>query len=253
MTLPPPPGEPAGRQEWRPPPQEMPPWPTPPPTDVRVETRATLVVRLLCAVLVAVSGLGLLAYEGRPASDLELVEDVRAGRVTSVVVTGNDVLWRTGALRPYKADMPLTVDERPYSSSEVAGLLARYAPDGTVDVTRRGSLAPRWLTWPRGAALLCAFLLLVSGPMPWRANRWAWFWLLSPGPDGGLGALAFLLLSGRTPGLPDSRPHARRLDGWRGFLLGIGLSIVISVLWSWLRGEVWPPTDGGADGISRSA
>ena len=235
--------EPPARQEWRPPPVVE---AQPEPAVERVESRLAMAVRLLCAVVLAVCSLALLAYEGRPASDLELIEDAQAGRLRAVVVTADDVLWRTDALRPYRAEMPVTVEERAYTSRQVADLLARYAPDGEVDVTRRGSLAPRWVLWPRALALLSAFLLILGGPVPWRANRWAWFWLLGPGDDGALGAFAFLVLSGRTPGLPAPRAHARRLDGWRGFLLAILLGFAVSLLWSQLRDLGWPATDGGA-------
>ena len=46
---------------------------------------------------------------------------------------------------------------------------------------------------------LAGLALLVTGPQPWRATRWAWFWLLLLPP---VGSIAFLLLSGPTAGLP---------------------------------------------------
>ncbi|KGH45447.1 hypothetical protein IN07_17300 [Modestobacter caceresii] len=45
---------------------------------------------------------------------------------------------------------------------------------------------------------LAVVLLLVGGPPPARASRWAWFWLSWPP----IGSLAFLLLSGPFPGVP---------------------------------------------------
>lgn len=81
--------------------------------------------------------------------------------------------------------------------------------------------------WTVPSALVSAFVfvglawlyLLVAGPEPWRATRWAWFWL------GGslVGAVAFLLVSGPTPGIPAPRPR-RRLTGGRGLLLAVVLA-----------------------------
>jgi hypothetical protein len=56
---------------------------------------------------------------------------------------------------------------------------------------------------------------LVGGPQPWRATRWAWFWLGFPP----VGVLAHLLLSGPTPGLPAPRRPDRRLTGGWAFLI----------------------------------
>lgn len=72
--------------------------------------------------------------------------------------------------------------------------------------------------------LLVGFGVLVSGPAPWRATRWAWFWLLLP-PVGGI---AFLLLSGPTPGVPGPRPPGRRLTGGWAFLLALPLAAVLT-------------------------
>lgn len=76
------------------------------------------------------------------------------------------------------------------------------------------------------AAGLCvaAFGLLLAGPQPWRATRWAWFWLLLP-PVGGI---VFLLLSGPTPGIPAPRNHHRRLTGGWAFLLSLPLGQALS-------------------------
>ena len=68
--------------------------------------------------------------------------------------------------------------------------------------------------------------LLVAGPQPWRATRWAWFWLLLPP----VGSIAFLLLSGPTAGMPAPRnPHRRLTGGW-AFLLSLPLSGAVGAL-----------------------
>ncbi|MGY1854753.1 hypothetical protein [Modestobacter sp. SYSU DS0290] len=66
-------------------------------------------------------------------------------------------------------------------------------------------------------------LLLVGGPEPARATRWAWFWLAwNP-----VGPLAFLVLSGPFPGLPAPRPGRRRLTGGWAFLLSLLLGTAL--------------------------
>ena len=68
--------------------------------------------------------------------------------------------------------------------------------------------------------------LLVTGPQPWRATRWAWFWLLLPP----VGSIAFLLLSGPTPGLPAPKNPRRRLSGGWALLLSLPLSGAVGAL-----------------------
>lgn len=65
-------------------------------------------------------------------------------------------------------------------------------------------------------AWLSLLLLVIGGPEPWRATRWAWGWtVLLAGP---LGALAFLLLGGPL-GVLRPLPGHRRLTGGWAFLL----------------------------------
>ena len=80
------------------------------------------------------------------------------------------------------------------------------------------------------AVWLAVLLLIVGGPEPWRATRWAWGWVvLLAGP---LGSVAYLLLGGPLALL---RPHAghRRLTGGWAFLL------------AWFLFAGWRETDGG--------
>lgn len=85
-----------------------------------------------------------------------------------------------------------------------------------------------WRT-PAGLGLVALGLLLgwlcvlVAGPAPWRATRWAWFWLGFPP----FGLLAHLLLSGPTPGLPAPRDPERRLTGGWAFLVYVVVSAVV--------------------------
>jgi hypothetical protein len=79
-----------------------------------------------------------------------------------------------------------------------------------------------WLALVAGAATL---LLIVGGPRPWRATRWAWVWLGLPlGP---LVLLVYLLLGGPL-GLWRPAEGSRRLTGGWAFLL----AVVIPSGWS---------------------
>jgi hypothetical protein len=71
---------------------------------------------------------------------------------------------------------------------------------------------------------LAGFPLLMIGPHPWRATRWAWFWLLLPP----VGNVVFLLLSGPTPGVPRPRNPRRRLTGGWAFWLSLPLMSVLA-------------------------
>lgn len=70
--------------------------------------------------------------------------------------------------------------------------------------------------------LLVTLGLLIGGPQPRRATRWAWFWLLVPP----FGCLAFLLLGGAVTGR-EHRPGEQRLQGGLAFVLVVVLSALV--------------------------
>lgn len=78
---------------------------------------------------------------------------------------------------------------------------------------------PGWVGVSAIALSLAVLYILVAGPRPWRATRWAWFWLLSTP----VGAVAFLILSGPTPPVPVPLPRdgSRRLTGGWALLLSL--------------------------------
>jgi len=82
-----------------------------------------------------------------------------------------------------------------------------------------GWSVPTWVSSLMFVVWLGSLYVLIAGPEPWRATRWAWFWL------GGVsvGSLLFLVLSGPTPALPAPRDPARRLTGGWAFLLSLVL------------------------------
>jgi hypothetical protein len=80
------------------------------------------------------------------------------------------------------------------------------------------------------ASWLAVLLLIVGGPEPWRATRWAWGWAwLLTGP---LGSVAYLLLGGPTGFLRPHHGHRRLTGGW-AFLL------------AWVLFAGWRETNGG--------
>ncbi len=86
-----------------------------------------------------------------------------------------------------------------------------------------GWQVPVWVGLAGLALTLASLAVLIAGPQPWRATRWAWFWLLcSP-----LTSVVFLVLSGPTPLVPDPRNPARRLTGGWAFLLSLPLAALL--------------------------
>lgn len=67
---------------------------------------------------------------------------------------------------------------------------------------------------------LSALVLLIGGPQPWRATRWAWGWLFVLGPP--VATVAYVLLGGPL-GAPRPRNAVRRLTGGWAFLLFLAL------------------------------
>ena len=179
--------------------------------------------------------------------DLEAA--VRAGAVSSVHVYGEglppdstgwatqQVRWQEGGRRHGLEVLHLVQDDgadRPrregwaISPVEVGERLQALAAG--LDVRRSTRLASSAelgpLVVPEALAIvlllgwLAALALLVGGPEPLRATRWAWCWLLMVPL---VGAPAFLLLSGPTPGLPRPAPGRARLTGGWAFLLSVVL------------------------------
>jgi hypothetical protein len=178
---------------------------------------------------------------------------VAAGQIESVRVSGElppgttgdgvvSVHWRRGMFR-YKADVVqvlgrgegpgtrATSDGAPVVHAAPSSLLTALQPGLRVSHDQRLPSGSPLLGWQvpnalaGSALLLClaGLALLVGGPHPWRATRWAWFWLLvSP-----VGSLVFVLLSGPTPGIPGPRDPRRRLTGGWAFLLSVPVASLL--------------------------
>lgn len=188
------------------------------------------------------------AFGARTASLSQLQGQLALGNVDTVTVSGGmppgatgfatqQVRWRQGWLH-YEAEVVQVsrgrhpsgdLETRTVVHQDVGAVLRRDDPDLTLVrhaepdyLSGRlwGWQTPQWI----GLAALTWYLLalgqLIFGPQPWRATRWAWFWLFSTP----VGALAFLALSGPTPGLRAPRDPARRLTGGWAFLLSLLLT-----------------------------
>ena len=104
--------------------------------------------------------------------------------------------------------------------SESPGLTVSREPEHWPGSTVWGFNGPGWFGGVALVATLMTLMLIVSGPPPWRATRWAWFWLMwTP-----VGALAFAVLSGPLGPLPTPRTGARGLTGGWAFLLAMLLT-----------------------------
>jgi hypothetical protein len=105
----------------------------------------------------------------------------------------------------------------------VAALTAPAPADGgTLVSTVWGREVSGWLGWLTLVATVAVLALVVVGPPPWRGTRWAWFWLVG----NPFGLLAFLLLAGPTPGVPDGQ-RSRRLTGGPAFVIGLAATAVL--------------------------
>ncbi len=187
-----------------------------------------------------------------------LLRAVASGDVTHVDAAGMlrpsstgygrvEVSWRNGLLTrltevtdassPREADSigyggewdPVEINLRNALRSEQPGLTISRAPMRASYSELAGWRIPLWLGLPVFALCLLSFMLVVSGPQPRRANRWAWAWLVLASP---LGIAAYLVLGGPTGLTKAPDPAKRRMRGGMGFLLSLGLAAFMP----WTRG-----------------
>lgn len=207
------------------------------------------------AVLVADVLLGLLTLP-RPADVDELERDLSQGRVRSAGVVDPGMLrssqsllgrsphnqptstmWRVGPLG-YR----ITPQEGLSRSSTKTSALQdelRAVPDVEDDLLMR---------WTSAGALTHVLLVLVLlyGPQPRRATKWAWFWLTFLPFDAGL--LALLLRdapwSRRATAVQEPlghrvQPDDHRLTGGRALLLAVALGLLGQLVVDSLSHHLW--------------
>lgn len=229
--------------------------PTPPrPAVLRRGARVVGWVLLACWSVVLLCA----CFLGQGASNLSQLEaEVSTGRVHSVGVAGGmapegrgfavvEVHWRSGWFA-YSTEV---VEARPRKAARRAGAredvtgvisgdlgerLQRLQPGLRVEhVTRQtgpstdvlGRTMTGWPVWLLYLAFLSTVLLLVLGPEPWRATRWAWFWLLTSAGFP-LTAVAYLVLAGPTSLVSAPRKGTRRLTGGWAFLIASVISTAL--------------------------
>ena len=193
---------------------------------------------------------------GERASTLpELEAQVAAGDVRAVRLSGGmssagqgfsvvEVHWRHGS-RAYTTKV---IEARPRHegreaaddgvtaliAEDLGSRLEKMQPGIRVDrVARSTGLSADafgwhftgWIFWALLFEYLCTLGLVIWGPEPRRATRWAWFWLISAAAP--LTAMVFLVLGGAISRLP-AHDTTRRLTGGWAFLLAGAIAAVLS-------------------------
>lgn len=138
--------------------------------------------------------------------------------------------------------VPQTSDARRAARVVVAGLVVAGWLRSTWHVSPH--LVPGLgLAWSAaGLAGIATLVLLVGGPQPRLATKWAWFWLMGLGPL----PLAFLLLEPVPVWLREAQPVRQRLTGGWALLIAIavgalastthGLARTLLSSWGWFTG-----------------
>ena len=213
-----------------------------------VRARPRLLLGLVLLVLVAAALL--LGERPAPLSDLE--DAIDSGRVGEVAVSAGlsphssgyatqRIHWSTGIAEQVTdvvqvrgsgpsvstGDLPvLHRDAATYLRARHPGLDVTRGDGFSSNATVIGREVPQWLGLVGLVGMGALLVLLVGGPQPWVATKWAWFWMF--GLPLGLGVLGFLLLAGPTRGLSAPEHPERRLTGGKAFLLTVAVGLVWS-------------------------
>jgi len=180
----------------------------------------------------------------------DLLRGLEAGEVTRVVLGpateegmvgsfAQRVEWETSGRDGYSSYMVSTL---PGEQVDEDSLIVQAVADspGAVALERRAEyyMGPSGILWnPLGIAHLAVLLVLIAGPQPRRATKWAWFWLsFLP-----LGWVAFLLLEpvpvwARTPSHP---PERRFTGGWVWISAILAQGVFASLIEGWYDSVPW--------------
>ena len=213
-----------------------------------------VVAWVLLAATVTVTGAFFLTTE-QPSSYRDLRAAVSEGDVDEVTVYGStapyrgrlevQVRWERGPFGAFGHVATVTeqhpLRDRPWHRrivvEDVGADLTGLDPDLVVvrhddapsssSTQAYGRPVAFWFVAVSVVVTLWTLLLLVTGDPPWRATRWAWFWLMGMVPP--VGIVLFLLLSGRTGRWPPSRPDERLTGGW-AFLIAFAVNSVVRTI-----------------------
>jgi hypothetical protein len=203
------------------------------------DRRWRLVGLLLATMALAAAAL-MVTTGQRPATYGDLLDDVATGEVDEVQLVGAgapeevELRWSVLAGIVDQYAVVTVADDRSYDAWGEATFVTSDDPRETLRSINRsvrvtvgpsgGTPSFTFMGWrvPGPVALLSmatwlgVLLLVVGGPEPWRATRWAWGWAwLLAGP---LGSVAYLLLGGPL-GVARPAPGHRRLTGGLAFLV----------------------------------
>lgn len=202
---------------------------------------AGLLVRALVAVALIAGWVQLAQTPAqRPIEDL--LWGLRTGEVTSVEIdkppaggSGSFPVRWEGSHRPsystYHHPVPRDGDgEVTDERSEIISEARRAGVEVTERAARPAAGGVHWQL--AGIAMLTGLFLLVAGPQPRLATKWAWFWLTLAVPPAWL---AFVVLEPTRWGRrAPQRQAARRLTAGWALLLGIVLAAVLAGI-PWYR------------------
>ena len=190
-----------------------------------------------------------LVLGARTSTLAHLQDDIASGDVESVTIAGGlhtgargfatvEVQWRQGIFQyttKVLESQPLAARRPRATRDEVTAVVGPdlgaqlQAQDPGLEVVHESfpllpasSLGWRFPEWAALAFLglvVSSYLMLIFGPRPWRATKWAWFWLFGVAPP--LGVFAYLLLAGPTSIVPGPKDTNRRLTGGWAFLISL--------------------------------
>lgn len=197
-----------------------------------------------------------------PKSLSDLKDAVASGAVTHVVIadplpegaTGlatPEIRWEQGGIT--HATQVMQVSDRSVATPSsqaptdmVVGDVRQYlrglpggGPDRlTINETTRASSGsilgwqvPGWFALTSIVLWLLTLTLVIGGPAPWRATRWAWFWCVVS-PVAFVGVPAYLALSGRLPWGASEPPKRRVTGGWAFAAMLLLSGMVDSLGWT---------------------